>query len=448
MKALIVSRYAQPNAKFSNTNVQRQALSLKADHGVDVEILTWASDIQGKEYVGPAADRGVPPVRSEVAGLIYHLINPPNEWNERTLKPHTWEDAVAFGVRVLETLAPDVVHLHHWLGLWWMLESAQRLGIRTVFSNHDWGLACLRTILVMGDGTLCDGRLSTDKCARCIWEGRGVVGKLNEAVAQTSLGRTLIDAVYGSSLKYVFERHGAVRLPVQVRVELNLIRAQQVLSKVDAMFTPSEFGRNFFTRLGVPGDRIKVKPWYHDPIQTGKLIEPSEPFTLTYIGRVAPEKGVHLIFEALGRVQSSESIRLRIAGASKSAYYDGLRQKYSGPVGLHTVEWLGWREIEPLFRSTDVSIIPSTWIDNTPLALVEAMSYKTPVIATRVPPIEELVVAGENGYLADYGSVASLAAAMESAIADKARIRSGSIVFPGVSTCREYTQAIKEAYIR
>jgi len=448
MKALLVSLYAQPDLRFSNTNVYRQASSLKADHGVDVEILTWEFDHQGKGSIAKKATRcTVPPIRSELGGLIYHLINPPNEWSELTLKPSTWEDAVAFGVGVLEALRPDVVHLHHWRGLWWILESAQRLGIRTVYSNHDWGLACLRTILVMGDGALCDGRLWADKCTRCIWKGRSVVGKLNEVVAETAIGRSLIDAVYWSPLGHVFEQRGAVRLPLRKRVESSLDRAQRILSKLDAMFTPSEFGRRFFSQLGTPLDRIRVKPWYYDPIRTGKVIEPSQPFTIAYVGRVSPEKGVHLIFEALERVRSPEPIRLMVAGANTSEYCVGLRRKYPGQVGLHAVEWLGWSEIEPLFRSTDVSIIPSTGIDNTPLALVEAISYRIPVIATRVPPIEELVVAGENGYLADYGSVESLASAIESAVADKDRIRSGAISFPMVSSCREYTLAVKDAYV-
>jgi glycosyltransferase involved in cell wall biosynthesis len=448
VRVLLVSRYCQSEIKGANVNVYRQARSLKIDHGLDVEILTWPFN---DRWSGPVPDkvagRAIPPTRFISADLTYHVINPPGEWNERVPRPAIWDEAVKFGVRVLEALRPDLVHLHHWFGLWWILESAQRLGIPTVYTNHDWGMACLRTILVMGDGSLCDGSLSIEKCARCICEGRGFLGKVNELIAETVVGRFLIEAAYRSPLRGFLQRHGAVRLPAWERVHLNLVRAKGVLSRLGVMFTPSHFGRAFFARLGVPEDRIRVLPWYHDAGRIEKTVSSSQPFTMTYIGRVSPEKGVHLVFEALKRVRTAEPIHLRVAGADSSPYCMALKRKFACQVGQHTVEWLGWSEPEPLLLSTHVTVIPSLWIDNVPLALIEALSYRVPVIATRVAPIEELILDGENGYLAEYNSIESLAAAIQRAVADKQRICSGTMHFPRIRTCREYTEIVKRTYM-
>lgn len=448
MRVLVVSRYVWPEAEGANANVYRQARSLKIDHGVDVQILTWPfSDL----WAGPTPDKGgerASPLVVEAGGVTYQVINPPDEWNERTLRPATWRDAVDFGVDVLKALQPDIVHLHHWFGLWWMLESAQRLGIASVYTNHDWGIACPRTVLVMGDGSLCDGCLSVEKCARCVWQGRGLIGKVNEFVVEHAAGRDLIEAMYRSPLKGVLERRGAVRLPVRERVYLNLSRAKRVLSKLDAMFTPSHFGRTFFARLGVPEDRIHVLPWYHDPAKTDKGVTDGQPFTMTYVGRVSPEKGVHLIFKAMERLSQVEPIHLKVAGANTSSYCAELKRRYASRVGQHRVEWLGWSEVEPLLLGTDVVIIPSILMENVPLSLVEAFSYRVPVIATRVPPIEELVVDGQNGYLAEYNSVESLASAIQRAVAEKERIRSGTMCFPTILRCRQYTAAVKETYMK
>lgn len=446
MKVLMASRYVQPNGKFFNSNVCRQARALETA-GVNVEILTWPKN---DLWTGPLPEKSdesaVPPLSFDSNGIVYHVINPSSAWDERPLNEKAWIEAVAYGEQVLKALRPDIVHLQHWFGLWWILESAQKLGIPTVYTNHDWGIACLRTVLVMGDDSLCDGTVSTDKCAKCIWEGRNPLGKANETVADSAIGRLLIESAFQSPLKSMLERHGAVRLPIRTRVDLNLDRAKKALRGLQAMFTPSEFGRDFFKRLGVPADIIRIKPWYHDPIQTRKTIGPADPFTVTYIGRVSAEKGVHQIFEALAKSKLSESIRLRVAGANSSAYCRDLESKYPSKVGMHRVEWLGWSDVEPLFLSTDVAIIPSVWIDNTPLSLVESLSYRVPVIATKVPPIQELVVEGENGYLADYLSIDSLAAAIERAVQDKNLIRGGMMHFPRVDTCVEYTQTVKDAY--
>ncbi len=449
MKVLIVGRYVQPGINSNQHSITYgQALSLKLDHGVDVEILTWPFN---DAWTLPIPDKRagvlIPPMRFETGHLVYHVINPPDEWNERPLLSDTWDAAVAFGMRLLAVIHPDIVHLQSWFGLWWILESAQRLGIPTVYTNFDWGMACLRTVLVMGDNSLCDGQLSIQKCAQCILQGRGFIGKANEFIVTTAVGRMLMAAAYRSPWKSLLERYQALRIPVRMRVDLNLHRAKKVLSRLDAMFTPSKFGRGFFSQLGVPLDRIQVKPWYHDPAMLPKTIHSDQKFTITYIGRVSPEKGVHLVFEALARAQLKTVVQLRIVGANTSTYCTKLKQKYATMVGMHMVEWLGWSEVGPLFLSTDVTIIPSACMDNTPLVLVESMSYKVPVIATKIPPIEELVIEGQNGYLAGYMSVDSFAAAIERAVADKDRIRNGHLSFPRVETNREYTLAVKNTYL-
>ena len=431
-----------------NSNVYWQASSLRVDHGVNVEILTWPlNDLWTESLPENKNGCSVPPLLVHAGGLVYHVINPPIEWNGRPSSESEWEEAVTFGMHVLDAICPDIVHLQHWGGLWWILESAQRLGIPTVYTNHDWGIACLQTTLVMGDDSLCDGKLSVKKCSKCIWQGRSFIGKVNEFMAVTAIGRGVIDALYLTPLKRVLEGRGAVRLPLRGRVELNLGRAKRILGNLEAMFTPSEFGRIFFSQLGVPLDRIQIKPWYHDPNKTQKNITSPQYFTITYIGRVSPEKGVHLIFEALDRIKLTVQIELRIAGSNSSPYCMDLRKKYPTEVGGHKVEWLGWSEIEPLFMTTDVCIIPSTWIDNTPLSLVEALSYQVPVIATKVPTIEELVSEGENGYLAEYNSIDSLGKAIQRAVADVDYIRSGFMKFPRISTRREYTSIVKKTYL-
>jgi glycosyltransferase involved in cell wall biosynthesis len=181
-------------------------------------------------------------------------------------------------------------------------------------------------------------------------------------------------------------------------------------------------------------------------VNQSKTLKPDQPFTITFIGRVSPEKGVDFIFSALEALNECQPVLLRIAGANASTYCTGLRAKYPVSVGIHTVEWLGWSKVEPLFLTTDVTIIPSQWIDNTPLSLIEALAYKTPVIATRVPPIEDLLVEGETGFMADFGSVHSLTDAIRRAVSHKSGIRSGSIVFPRMHRLNEYMAKIVEIY--
>jgi glycosyltransferase involved in cell wall biosynthesis len=451
MKILFISRYVEPYPIGANRNVFLQAKSLQDDFGLDVQILTWPlNDL----WTGPMPEQlaQVPALKVVREGLTYHVFTAPLEWNEaaggNVLEEQAWEDAVAYGIKLLQSITPDIVHLQHRHGLWWLLDSAQRLGIPTVYSNHDWGLACMRTVLVMGDNALCDGQVAVDKCAQCIVSGRGFIGRFNEILVQTSAGQQLVALLERTPLRQILRQRGIVRHSAQQRAAINFKRAKRLLTTLQHCFTPSEFGEQFFTRMGVKSLRISVMPWYHDPVKINKTLKSDQPFTMTYIGRVSPEKGVHLIFSALELVRGVSPIQLRIAGANDSPYCKALQAKYPKYVGIHDVQWLGWSKVDKLYNSTDVAIIPSLWIDNTPLSLIEALSYQVPVVATRIPPIEELVTDGQNAFLAEYLSVDSMAEAIRQAESQKVVIRAEAMNFPSVLLLKGYMSLVVNIYRR
>lgn len=450
MKVLFASRFVDPFPVASNNNVYLQAKSLKEDFGVDVEILTWPTN-DGWTGEFPTVEKQHPPIKLERAGLNYQVFVGPGSWDVPAggaiLSDGDWEQAVQYGMEILMALRPDIVHLQHRHGFWWILESAQRLGIPNVYSNHDWGIACQRTVLVKGDGTLCDGVVGTGKCADCVRTGRrSALGQINEILVSTRFGEFIARLALNSPLKENLRKRGIVNESSFKRAAKNHQRATGVISHLDHCFTPSLFGKRFFSQLGCPAGQITILPWYCQPVDTQKTVQSNNPFTITYVGRVAPEKGVHQIFQALEKVMDYESVILRVAGANESDYCRALKAKYPKTVGIHGVEWLGWSQVEHLFKSTDCSIIPSLCIDNTPLTLTEAMAYRVPVIATRVPPIEELVCEGESGFFAEYRSIDSLADAIRRAIRKKDDIRGDQLHFPSVLGIQEYMAKVVGAY--
>jgi glycosyltransferase involved in cell wall biosynthesis len=343
---------------------------------------------------------------------------------------------------------PDLFHLHHRFGFWWLLESAQRLGIPTVYSNYDWGLACLRTVLVNGDGDLCDGVVKPEKCAACIKAGRTrLVGRVNEALASTWTGEKILELLDQSSVTgEKFRSYRAVSKSALQRTKIHQRRVSSTIQGLGHCVTPSEFGKGFFQQFGIAEQNVTVMPWYHDPIEIESTRSSStEPFTITFIGRVSPEKGVHLIFSALEKLDEIPALLLRIAGADESEYCAQLQNKYSHFVGKHRVEWQGWSPIDALLRTTDVTIIPSTWMDNTPLTLIEAIAYRVPVIATDIQTITGLLKKGV-GYLAEYNSIESLSKAIKEAVSDQELIRSGKIEFPIIPTALEYGAQLVKIY--
>ena len=456
VKILFASRYVDPIHSSANRIFNAQARVLQDEQGVDLEILTWPHD---DVWTGPVPVQNptFPPLKLQREGLSYAVIVGPNSWNElaggNCIADAAWEAAVEYGMRLLNYLKPDVFHLHHRFGFWWLLASAQRLGIPTMYSNYDWGIGCLRTVLVNGTGELCDGVVAPEKCASCIKAGRrSLTGKINESFVGTWVGKKLLTLLDESPLTGEWLRStGAVSKPVLDRVMTHQNRLNAVFSGLDHCLTPSEFGKGFFHQFGIAERNITVLPWFHDEVATEpKHLPSAQPFTITYIGRVSPEKGVHLIFEALKLLEEAPQVLLRVASANKSTYCIDLKAKFESSAGKHRVEWQDWAPdwspIAGLLQNTDVAIIPSTCMDNTPLTLIEAMSYRVPVIATDIPTIAGLLKGTDAGYLAEFNSIGSLTSAIKDAISDKERIRARQTQFPKIQTPREYSSILYHIY--
>jgi glycosyltransferase involved in cell wall biosynthesis len=101
-----------------------------------------------------------------------------------------------------------------------------------------------------------------------------------------------------------------------------------------------------------------------------------------------------------------------------------------------------------LIKSTDVTIIPSTCMDNTPLSIIESLAYQVPFIATNVPSIATVEGVESVAYLADFDSVKSLRNAISEAANDAHEIRRHTKKFPKVESSVEYCSQLVAIYSR
>ena len=85
---------------------------------------------------------------------------------------------------------------------------------------------------------------------------------------------------------------------------------------------------------------------------------------------------------------------------------------------VNNVHWAGIRDNGwQILNAVDIYVQPSL-SEGLPMAIVEAMALRLPVVATNVGGVPEIIKDGENGYLAKPASVESLADALECMLAD------------------------------
>ena len=445
MKVLIASKYVDPNSTGTNNNVLRQAISLKKDFSVDIEILTWPFNDNWSDAI-PEINNELEIIRE---GINYNVINPTFDWScsPGVIDDKEWANAVSYGIKLLTKIKPDILHLHHRHAFWWILESAQRLNIKTVYTTHDWGVLCLRTVLVMGDGKLCNGDINREKCEKCVLQGRNGLGKINEFVVNTNILYFFTNRLFKiTAIKKYLQSKYAILIPIKKRLNIHFNRVERTINKTNAIIVPYEFGKILFSNFTDSTNNIFVLPWFSNPeiINVNKR----KTFTVSYIGRVSPEKSLHLVLESLKKIPLDIEIILNITGKNSSQYCLDLLKKYPTKVNNVQIYWLDWVKPSFIYNNSDIILVTTGCMECGPFTLFEALSYKVPVIATNIPPIKEIVEEGLNGYLVDFNSSDAIADAFVKAYNDFIKNKFLNFNFPKINTINEYCIEIFNIYKR
>jgi len=140
---------------------------------------------------------------------------------------------------------------------------------------------------------------------------------------------------------------------------------------------------------------------------SGDLSE-SRPFTVGYIGRLLPMKGVDILLQAMREIDGA---RLRLIGGGDIEQYRNLACE----LGIRDrVEWIGSLPEESIpaeLRRMDVFVLPSRrtegWMEQLGRAAIEAMAAGVPVIGANTGAIPEVL--GGAGLLFEDGDVRGLA---------------------------------------
>ncbi|NUQ20343.1 MAG: glycosyltransferase family 4 protein [Gemmatimonadaceae bacterium] len=141
------------------------------------------------------------------------------------------------------------------------------------------------------------------------------------------------------------------------------------------------------------------------------------PFTLLFVGRLVARKGVHVLLRALQRPELAAA-RLEIVGDGperESLTMQAAREGLSSRVSF--AGRVSDEELRAAYARADAFVLPAVEdargdTEGLGVVLLEAMSYRVPVVASRSGGIEDVVVDGTTGFLVPAGDAEALAAAI------------------------------------
>lgn len=277
-----------------------------------------------------------------------------------------WSGRTARDVEgIVRRFRPDVIHAHNTFplispSLYWAVERARVPVVQTL---HNFRLMCLNGLLLRGS------RICEDCMGKLPWRG-------------------VTHACYRGS------RTASAVLAGMLTLHRGLGTYRD---KVTRYIVLNEFCRQKFSAAGLPPERLSVKPNFVDAPEP----EQRSRADFLFVGRVSVEKGVDTLAQAIA---SYPDAQLRVVGSGAEA---AVLQEAVGVI------WLGSRSGEAVreeMNSALAVVVPSIWYETFGLVVIEAFACATPVIASRIGALAEMIRDGETGLLFEPGNPDDLAA--------------------------------------
>lgn len=282
----------------------------------------------------------------------------------------------------------DILHVHNFFPRLSpsIFDAAREAGVASVLTLHNFRLTCAAGTLFR-DGFIC----------------------------QQCVDRVALPAVVHRCYRGSLAGSMSVATMIQTHKTAGTWRR-----KVDRFIALSSFAIDIFDRAGLPRDRIRIKPNYVSDVASSELAldRADESLRLRdsflFVGRLSPEKGCATLLEAWRGIDAP----LTVIGHGPEL--DRLRA--SAP---QNVTFAGHQDstiVRQAMADARAVIMPSQWFEAFGLVAIEAMMVGTPVIASRVGALPDIIKHGVTGLLVEPTDIAGLRQAVSKLARDDATV--------------------------
>ena len=267
---------------------------------------------------------------------------------------------------ILKKERPDVVQLHNYRGLSASVFSAVKsLHIPLVFTVHDYSLICPKSSLLRDSGKICDQpRLAC---------------KLYKALKSFGVG-----------------------------------------NKPDLVTTDTHFVSNKLKEQGFfKSVRTEKLPTTPIEAEGGKIEKNFSGTDILFVGNLGRFKGAHILITAFRQLKR-ENIRLHIVGTGIDEVE--FRKIADDDSRIIFYGLMPWEKLTELYQKASVTVVPSIFYEPLGFVTLESFRSGTPVVASNIGGIPELIEDGYNGRLFEAGNAVELKNILEDLLENPAEL--------------------------
>jgi len=269
----------------------------------------------------------------------------------------------------LEESKPAIVHVHNFFPLFSpsIYYACKKKKIPVIQTLHNYRLLC-PSAMFLRENKICE------KC----------------------LGGSILNSVV----------HGCYRDSVSQTIPIaGMISLNKILNtwnkRVDKFIALTEFAKSKFVQGGLKEDKIVVKPNFINSTTNKVDINEKEKIIL-FVGRLSKEKGTNLLLEAWNLIENKHNYKLVIIGEGPEE--ERLKSEYNNEDIIFKGS-LNSDEVLENMRKSRYLVVPSIWYEGFPMTIIESYSVGTPVLASNIGSLKEIIIDGKTGYKFEAGNV-------------------------------------------
>ena len=274
--------------------------------------------------------------------------------------------------KAINDFKPDVVHVHNifYTATTSVLKAANDNNVPVVITLHNFRLVCANGLFLR----------NSKVCLKCKDLTYPIHGAINKCFQDSYLKSAMLSMLIGTNKK------------------------RNIWNKyLDKVIVLTPFVKDIFldTKLGFVEKDIIVKSNSTDDFFNQTDSKENIQSGYLFIGRLSKEKGVDVIVEAFNKMPE---FKLEIIGDGELG--DHLKTKANKNIIFHGKQSRDF--IKDKLTKTKALVFPSIWYEGLPNTIIESFSSGTPILASNISNINEIVSDNYNGKLFKTGSVSSI----------------------------------------
>lgn len=263
----------------------------------------------------------------------------------------------------INEFTPSIIHIHSFSGIVSnsLLSVLKNNNVKSVMTIHDYKLICPVSSCLS----------HTKLCTKCAEENNPKNVIFNKCNRNSMLYSGVNYLDYKIANDYFNQRA--------------LIDNYIFVSKFSA-----QLHYHFFPHLK---NKSQIIPNFFTPQTKDRLLKESY---LLYIGRLSAEKG---ILQFVNRFTKHKNLALSLLVAGDGPLKSQIEQIAMNDHRIKLLGFIKGDEKERLISKAKYVVLPSQWYENNPISLIESLALGTPVLASNIGGIPEIVEDNKNGFL-------------------------------------------------